>query len=367
MADVNGNFFEIQRRGYMWNKNSTLDDGITSMLWDNNPNNVVNGNTPGETKLYAMPIGGTFFQSDGTWWIKTTIPNTWTRIGTGASGVVTDHDALQGLLDDDHPQYILVDGSRGFTSTVSGIYPVERYHLTTKEYVDDTIISDYDVTTGIIGVITNETPSGTLDKSNTVFNCVYTPISGTLTVALNGLHQEPGINNDYTASGSQITFVYPPLSEDIVLCDYFYYKGATTSGFGIGGFTDHGDLDGLSDDDHPQYILANGSRSFSATIGGVDPTSSNHLATKNYVDNLITGKEGSQAILNGADNVLITFASAFPNTNYSVVVTLENIADSPVSIYSYAVTAKSINGFTVSFSGDIDSANYKLNWIAKSY
>ncbi|KKK60224.1 hypothetical protein LCGC14_3026510, partial [marine sediment metagenome] len=41
--------------------------------------------------------------------------------------------------------------------------------------------------------------------------------------------------------------------------------------------------------------------------------------------------------------------------------------DSPVSIYSYAITAKSKDGFTVSFSGDMESENYKLNWIVQKY
>ena len=53
--------------------------------------------------------------------------------------VITDHGDLTGLGNDDHIQYILVDGSRGFTSTVSGVDPVSGYDLTTKSYVDDEI------------------------------------------------------------------------------------------------------------------------------------------------------------------------------------------------------------------------------------
>jgi hypothetical protein len=34
----------------------------------------------------------------------------------GASGAVTDHGALTGLSDDDHPQYLLADGSRGLSA-----------------------------------------------------------------------------------------------------------------------------------------------------------------------------------------------------------------------------------------------------------
>ena len=51
-----------------------------------------------------------------------------------ASGA-NDHGTLTGLLDDDHPQYVPRDGSRGFTSTVSGVFPLEDYDLTPRDYV----------------------------------------------------------------------------------------------------------------------------------------------------------------------------------------------------------------------------------------
>ncbi len=41
---------------------------------------------------------------------------------TSPSGGVTDHGALTGLADDDHPQYVLANGSRAMTGslTISG-------------------------------------------------------------------------------------------------------------------------------------------------------------------------------------------------------------------------------------------------------
>jgi len=42
-------------------------------------------------------------------------------------------------------------------------------------------------------------------------------------------------------------------------------------------------------DQHTQYILVDGSRSFSGTISGVTPTAPSHLATKGYVDGLVSG------------------------------------------------------------------------------
>ncbi len=79
-------------------------------------------------------------------------------------------------------------------------------------------------------------------------------------------------------------------------------------------------------------------------------------------------KKGIKAILEGANSVPIVFTSPFLNDNYLVIVTLENTGDTPpVSIYSYTVIDKTADGFTVSFSGDMDSENYKLNWIAQKY
>jgi len=47
---------------------------------------------------------------------------------------------------------------------------------------------------------------------------------------------------------------------------------------------DHGSIAGLSDDDHPHYSLADGTRAFTGTVSGVTPTEDAHLATKAYVD-----------------------------------------------------------------------------------
>ncbi len=58
------------------------------------------------------------------------------EIATVIGTIITDHGSLTGLDDDDHTQYVLPDGTRGFTSTVSGVSPTQDYHLATKEYVD---------------------------------------------------------------------------------------------------------------------------------------------------------------------------------------------------------------------------------------
>lgn len=84
MASAENNFFELQRRSYQWNRYSTLDDGVTSLGWDNDPNLAVYGNTPGETKLISMPIGAFFVKSDGTLYFKKSMPNIWVVVAVAA-------------------------------------------------------------------------------------------------------------------------------------------------------------------------------------------------------------------------------------------------------------------------------------------
>jgi len=132
---------------------------------------------------------------------------------------------------------------------------------------------------------------------------------------------------------------------------------------------DHGNLSGLADDDHPQYVRVDGSRGFTATISGIDPSHSYDLATKNYVDNRTIYRiheHGRQAIANGSSQVSIAFNTALSNTNYTVNATLENTIDSPPSIYAFSVTSKTTTGFTVTLAGTTDSANYVLNWFVIS-
>ena len=52
----------------------------------------------------------------------------------------------------------------------------------------------------------SETPTGTVDGVNDTFTLAYAPIVSSLIVLRNGIVQEAGTGNDYTLSGSVITF-----------------------------------------------------------------------------------------------------------------------------------------------------------------
>lgn len=69
--------------------------------------------------------------------------------------------------------------------------------------------------------VVRETPSGSINGSNTSFTLASTPISGTEEVYLNGIQQEPGSGNDYTISGTTITYLTAPVSGDRLRVSYW--------------------------------------------------------------------------------------------------------------------------------------------------
>lgn len=68
--------------------------------------------------------------------------------------------------------------------------------------------------------VVRETPSGSVNGSNTTFALAATPIASTEMVFLNGLLQEPGAGNDYTISGGTITYLAAPLTGDKIRVTY---------------------------------------------------------------------------------------------------------------------------------------------------
>lgn len=66
--------------------------------------------------------------------------------------------------------------------------------------------------------VIRETPSGTINSSNTSFTLANTPIAGTETIYLNWLEQN--VTTDYTISGSTITYVTAPVTWDVLRVSY---------------------------------------------------------------------------------------------------------------------------------------------------
>ena len=266
---------------------------------------------------------------------------------TSVSGT---HGDLVGLEDDDHLQYVPTTGSRGFTGTVSGIDPTESYHLTTRWYVDDLVSTTS-------GSIVNQivTDHGELTGLGDDDHTYYVPTDG---------------SRGFTSTVSGIDPI-----EDYDLATKWYVddqiasiSGVTTIISGV-IYIDHSQLANLDSDDHLQYVPRDGSRGFTSTVSGVYPVEDFHLATKQYVDDQFTTQSGIQkwgrvSVILDARDQAVAFDSAFPDDQYTVVATLTNEVEAKPSIYSTIQGVKTAGGFTTHFSGKIDSSNFILEWFA---
>lgn len=68
--------------------------------------------------------------------------------------------------------------------------------------------------------VDKEIPSGSINSSNTTFTLANTPTAGSEHGYLNGVLQESGAGNDYTISGSVITYLTAPLTGEKLRFSY---------------------------------------------------------------------------------------------------------------------------------------------------
>lgn len=98
-------------------------------------------------------------------------------------------------------------------------------------------------------------------------------------------------------------------------------------------------------------------------IDYVFPLSDEKLRATYELEGFVYGEmlHGQQPVPIGAISQQINFGISLSNTIYRVSIELTTTDGSP-SIYSYVVANKAVNGFTVYFSGVIDSSNYVIDW-----
>jgi hypothetical protein len=161
---------------------------------------------------------------------------------SGGGGGVTAHGALTGLGPpaDDHPQYLLVDGTRAMTGDLNmGGNDVRNAHAGT--FSDRVLAEAFYLESGSGGEFSKRGNDVLIkSKDGDVF-----------------------IDDDLTVSGSI-------RSEDKVTAEAFYLiNGGELL---PNGQLDHGALQGLADNDHPQYLLRDGSAAMTGdlNLGGKD-------------------------------------------------------------------------------------------------
>ena len=160
-----------------------------------------------------------------------------------------DHGSLTGLLSDDHTIYALIDGSRAFTGSISGITPTIDSHLTTKEYVD------YEIDNIVL-------------SHSRISNSAV----GDDHVQYIHIDSRRGFRNPIHGKN--------PIDE----------AHLTTKQYVDSHIFSHDTLIDTDLDNHIQYLHIDGRRSFTHTVSGIIPTEPSHLATKQYVDSNSTGK-----------------------------------------------------------------------------
>ena len=100
---------------------------------------------------------------------------------------------------------------------------------------------------------------------------------------------------------------------------------------------------------------------FDIELSGVTD-STNYVLDWNVYDSTSFIPNGEVSIPEDAQWLEVDIDPDQDNDQYSLALSILNTVDSSASIYSYIVTQKNNNNFTVRFSSPIDSGNYKLCW-----
>jgi hypothetical protein len=209
-------------------------------------------------------------------------------------------------------------------------------------------------------ILLGEKPSGAIDGVNQTYTTAYNYRPGKIQVFYNGqaLHSP----DDFTETGYnefQLTYMLPDNTDELRVT------------YEVDGCIGPVPTNCLTEDDHdnlPHYFLDlyDTPPTFSGSEGEFVRVNSTGTALEFVTTSgIINEQYGIEDIPNGADNVSVTFPRTFNDSDYTLTTDIENTVDSKPSAFASVISAKSNSGFTVIFSGDIDSVNYKLNWLAK--
>jgi hypothetical protein len=120
------------------------------------------------------------------------------------------------IADGTPAQVMLANASNAATfTTVTGDVTISSTGVTTVNVTAGTGFLKYGF------YVPNETPSGSVNGSNTGFTLANTPQVSSVQLYQNGLLLEPGAGNDYTISGTAITMLTGPITGDKLRAYYW--------------------------------------------------------------------------------------------------------------------------------------------------
>lgn len=265
---------------------SALDlQPVSTFLSESSPEGVISA-PPGSICHVRYPTANA---NDGVW-TKNSGTGTagWVRVQAG----VTAHSALTGLTNDDHPQYLLADGTRTLTGnlavspgvTIDGrdisadataflahISSTSNPHATSLANIGsgtlaqlNAAISDADVvpTTLTVTAGAGLTGGGALSSNITINAAAH--VDGSIVVAADSI--QVGIlatdsQHGVRGGGTQHAAVTTAVNGFMLASDKLKLDGIAP-----GAVADHGALTGLPDDDHPQYLLIDGTREMTGSL-----------------------------------------------------------------------------------------------------
>lgn len=136
------------------------------------------------------------------------VPDATRGMQTSASGVGITDASTGGML-------AISNASNHFTwVTASGDVTITASGVSTVNNTSGTGFTKYG------NFISNETPGGSINGTNTAFTIANTPVTGSVKLYYNGDRLTPGSGNDYTISGKNITMAFSPVSNDVLIADY---------------------------------------------------------------------------------------------------------------------------------------------------
>lgn len=167
------------------------------------------------------------------------------------------------------------------------------------------------------------------------------------------IHTHEGIGGGGQGSGNEYGNVH--IENGTNLATVVFTESKSSSGYSITG-----NLSNLVEEPSifPHIISSKSPSGFTVTFSdNMDGDEYYFLWTA--VETVDTGIEN---IPNGQNYVDVVFDTQRSSNTYIVNYSIRNDTDSPVSIYPSILTVKTINGFRITLSDDVDSSNYYLEW-----
>ena len=183
-----------------------------------------------------------------------------------------DHGLLTGLLDNDHPQYVLssvflasaIELSAQMELNEADILDIWEYLFTNAPYwggdlsaVDHSILS---------GLLDNDHPQYVLSATNQALSSLVTSVEGSTVDISSYIAANEGTwstDND-TTDHTQLTNIGTNTHAQID-----GHISDITKHFTVASI-DHGSIAGLSDNDHPQYVLSSTNQALSSLVTSVE-------------------------------------------------------------------------------------------------